>query len=81
MDRELEPWEQRLLEVTATVKVTCYCQQHNVPAAGGCALCEGDGYRTIEIRHNGEVRISMGAYEPSWTNWNFPSTLRTSPND
>lgn len=60
------PFVEYLHEVTATVKVLCSCQQHDPPSQG-CAFCEGEGTRTMEIRRNGEVRISGGVND--WSAW------------
>lgn len=60
------PFAEYLHEATATVNVLCLCQQKD-PPLGGCGWCEGDGYRTIEIRRDGTVRASGGIH--GWTEW------------
>ena len=63
-------WQERLEEIVADVTVTCICQQANVPAENGCALCEGAYIRTVQVRRDGKVRISRGVYD--WTPWRKP---------
>lgn len=61
-------WETDLMEIKATIDVLCTCQQRNIPA-NGCAICEGEGMRQVQVRRDGTVRWSLGVY--GWGAWFF----------